>query len=33
MSSTRPMPDLWRQVDDVNVALEELLDCTGAARV
>ena len=27
------MPDLWRLADDFNVALEELLDCSGPARV
>ena len=26
------LPDLWRLVDDFDVALEELLECTGAAR-
>ncbi|MET0993959.1 MAG: WS/DGAT domain-containing protein, partial [Mycobacterium sp.] len=26
------LPDLWRLVDDFNVALEELLECTGPAR-
>jgi WS/DGAT/MGAT family acyltransferase len=26
------LPDLWRLVDDFDVALEELLECTGPAR-
>jgi hypothetical protein len=26
------LPDLWRLVDDFDVALEELLECTGTAR-
>jgi len=26
------LPDLWRLVDDFDVALEELLECTGSAR-
>ena len=26
------VPDLWRLVDDFNVALEELLECTVPAR-
>ena len=30
---TSSLPDLWRLVDDFNVALEELLDCAGPARV
>ena len=27
------LPDLWRLVDDFDVALEELLECTGTARI
>jgi diacylglycerol O-acyltransferase / wax synthase len=27
------LPDLWRLVDDFDVALEELLECTGPAHV
>jgi hypothetical protein len=26
------LPDLWRRVDDFDVALEELLECAGPAR-
>ena len=27
------VPDLWRLVDDFNVALEELLECAASARI
>jgi hypothetical protein len=27
------LPDLWRLVDDFDIALEELLECAGAARM
>jgi hypothetical protein len=27
------LPDLWRLVDDFDVALEELLECVGAEHI